>query len=76
MINATYRSGTNQFRGSAWEFNRNTSLNAVGFFKPTSGTKPSLDRNQFGGGLRRPDRARSIVLLRRTTKASGRRSAR
>ena len=49
VINATFRSGTNQFRGTAWEFNRNTALNATGFFKPSSGVKPSLDRNQFGG---------------------------
>lgn len=49
VINATFRSGTNQFHGTAWEFNRNTSLNATGFFKPTSGEKPTLNRNQFGG---------------------------
>jgi hypothetical protein len=49
VINATFRSGTNQFHGTAWEFNRNTALNATGFFKPTSGVKPKLDRNQFGG---------------------------
>jgi hypothetical protein len=49
VINATFRSGTNKFRGSAWEFNRNTSLNATGFFKPSSGVKPTLSRNQFGG---------------------------
>jgi hypothetical protein len=48
VINATFRSGTNQFHGTAWEFNRNTALNATGFFKPTTG-KPTLDRNQFGG---------------------------
>ena len=49
VINATFRSGTNQFRGAAWEFNRNTALNATGFFKPSSGVKPTLSRNQFGG---------------------------
>jgi outer membrane receptor protein involved in Fe transport len=49
VINATFRSGTNQFRGTVWEFNRNTSLNATGFFKPSSGVKPTLNRNQFGG---------------------------
>lgn len=49
VINATFRSGTNQFRGAAWEFNRNTKLNATGFFKPSSGVKPEMNRNQFGG---------------------------
>src|SRR5688500_9083543 len=48
VINASMRSGTNQFRGTGWEFNRNTALNATGFFKPSSGVKPKLNRNQFG----------------------------
>ncbi len=48
VVNATMRSGTNAFQGTAWEFHRNTALNAVGFFKPSSGVKPQLTRNQFG----------------------------
>ncbi len=48
VINASYRSGSNQFHGNLWEYNRNTSLNAVGFFKPVGGVKPPLIRNQFG----------------------------
>jgi hypothetical protein len=48
VINASYKSGTNEFHGAAWEFHRNTVLNAVGFFKPVGGVKPPLIRNQFG----------------------------
>jgi hypothetical protein len=47
-INVNYRSGTNALHGSAWEFLRDTSMNATGFFKPPTG-KPTLDRHQFGG---------------------------
>lgn len=49
VINAAIRSGTNDFHGSVYEFLRNTSLNATGFFKPTRGLKPILIQNQFGG---------------------------
>jgi len=48
VINATYRTGGNRFHASAWEFHRNTVLNATGFFKPPLGVKPPLIRNQFG----------------------------
>lgn len=48
VINASYRTGTNEFHGAAWEFHRNKVLNAVGFFKPALGIKPPLIRNQFG----------------------------
>lgn len=47
-INVAYASGTNRLRGSAWEFVRDTTLNAAGFFKPPAG-KPPLERHQFGG---------------------------
>ncbi|MEZ5392122.1 MAG: TonB-dependent receptor [Bryobacterales bacterium] len=47
VINAAYKSGTNDFHVTAWEFLRNTKLNAVGFFKPRNG-KPNLVQNQFG----------------------------
>ncbi|MFN0124799.1 MAG: TonB-dependent receptor domain-containing protein [Blastocatellia bacterium] len=59
VINAAIRSGTNEFHGSAFEFIRNTSLNATGFFKPTKGIKPTLIQNQFGatfGGPVKRDR--------------------
>jgi hypothetical protein len=43
-----YRSGSNRFSGAAWEFFRDTKLNATGFFKPVTGEKPPLSRDQFG----------------------------
>lgn len=53
-INVAYASGTNTFRGSAWEFMRRTELNATGFFRPATGVKPGYDRDQFGGVLGGP----------------------
>ncbi|NOT28527.1 MAG: TonB-dependent receptor [Acidobacteria bacterium] len=48
-VNVAYRSGANQLHGDAWEFFRDTALNASTFFKPVDGKKPPLRRNQFGG---------------------------
>lgn len=51
VINASVRSGTNSYHGSAWEFLRNTQLNAVGFFQPLGGVKPVFQQNQFGASF-------------------------
>jgi len=48
-INVASQSGGNQFKGTLWEFFRDTKLNATGFFKPLGGEKPPMRRNQFGG---------------------------
>src|SRR4029077_2762893 len=53
-VNVAYKSGTNQLHGAGWEFNRNTALNATGYFTPPGGTKPTMKRNQFGGVLGGP----------------------
>ena len=54
VVNVVMRSGTNQFHGTAYEFLRNSNLNATGFFKPTGGIKPPLHRNQFGATIGGP----------------------
>jgi hypothetical protein len=53
VINAAMKAGTNEFHGTAWEYLRNTELNAVGFFRPATG-KPVFQRNQFGFTLGGP----------------------
>lgn len=62
MINATIKSGTNQFHGELWEFNRNTILNATGFFKPLSGTLP-FNQNQFGAAAGGPIRKDKMFVF-------------
>ncbi len=47
-VNVAYKSGGNRFSGAGWEFRRDPSLNAVGFFRPAAGTEPKLERDQFG----------------------------
>ena len=52
IIVASLKSGTNSWHGSAFEFNRTTSLQAREFFTPPP-TAP-YNRNQFGGTLGGP----------------------
>ena len=53
-INVVTKYGTNDLHGGAWEYLRNTNLDAGGFFKPDVGGKPALHRNQFGGNFGGP----------------------
>ena len=53
-INVAYASGTNQFRGSGWEFARRTALNAMPYFRPPDGVKPPFERDQYGAVLGGP----------------------
>jgi len=55
VVSAVMKSGTNGFHGSAYEYLRNTSLNATGFlFSPAVFVKPTLQRNQFGATIGGP----------------------
>jgi hypothetical protein len=57
VINAITRSGTNEFHGSAYDFIRNSALDARNFFD--FGSIPPFTRNQFGasaGGAVQKDR--------------------
>jgi Carboxypeptidase regulatory-like domain/TonB-dependent Receptor Plug Domain/TonB dependent receptor len=54
VINATLKSGTNQFHGELWEFLRNTDLNSVGFFRPVAGSNLPFNQNQFGAAFGGP----------------------
>jgi carboxypeptidase family protein/TonB-dependent receptor-like protein len=57
IINVITRSGTNQFHGSAYEFFRNSVLDANEWFNNASGIKIApLKRNDFGGTVGGPIR--------------------
>ncbi len=53
VINAVTKSGTNQIHGTAFEFLRNSSLDARNFFD-LNARQLSFQRNQFGGSLGGP----------------------
>jgi hypothetical protein len=49
VLNATIRSGTNDFHGTLWEFFRNDVLDAADFFENAGNIKKgALQQNQFG----------------------------
>jgi hypothetical protein len=54
VVNAITRSGTNQIHGSAYEFVRNSAMDAKNFFDDHSKSIPPYSRNQFGGAVGGP----------------------
>lgn len=60
QINVVTKSGTNDFHGDAFEFLRNTNLDARNYFSPTRG---AFDQNQFGATLAGPIRRNGIFFF-------------
>jgi TonB-dependent Receptor Plug Domain/TonB dependent receptor len=54
VVNAITRSGTNQIHGSAYEFLRNSKLDAKNYFDSSTLPIPPFKRNQFGGTIAGP----------------------
>ncbi|MEO5923443.1 MAG: TonB-dependent receptor [Bryobacteraceae bacterium] len=53
-IDVALKSGTNAFHGTAYDFLRNTNLNAIGYVfgaRPATFKKPTLQQNQFGATI-------------------------
>jgi len=60
VVNAITRSGTNEFHGAAYEFLRNSALDARNFF---DGQIPPFRRNQFGADAGGPIRKDKVFVF-------------
>src|SRR5712692_5218913 len=55
IVNVTLKTGTNRFKGDAYEYKRSDKWSATDFFVDRSGgAKPELKYNRFGGSLGGP----------------------
>jgi len=63
VINATIKSGTNEFHGTAFEFLRNSALDARGFFEAPDQPKAPFKQNQFGGTLGGPIKKNKLFFF-------------
>ena len=60
MVTVVSKSGSNEFHGTAFEFFRNTALDARGYFDPTV---PAFKQNQFGGVVGGPIKRDKIFFF-------------
>jgi hypothetical protein len=60
QINVVTKSGTNAYHGSAFEFLRNTDLDARNYFSPSRGV---FNQNQFGGTFGGPIRKAKVFFF-------------
>ncbi|MFN7998516.1 MAG: TonB-dependent receptor [Bryobacteraceae bacterium] len=63
VINATIKSGTNQFHGTLFEFLRNSDLDARGWFEPPDQPKAPFKQNQFGGTIGGPIKKNKLFFF-------------
>jgi hypothetical protein len=63
LVNEVSRRGTNAYHGDAWDYLRNTVLNANGPIPPANGEKSTLIQNQFGAAIGGPIRRERIFLF-------------
>ena len=54
VVNVVTKSGSNQWHGALWEFNRNDKFQERNYFVPSTQPKPKLKQNQFGATLGGP----------------------
>jgi hypothetical protein len=64
ITNITLKSGSNVFHGSAYEFIRNSALDANDFFLNTAGKpKPEFQQNNFGGSVGGPIKRNKLFFF-------------
>ncbi|HMF78196.1 MAG TPA: carboxypeptidase regulatory-like domain-containing protein [Bryobacteraceae bacterium] len=64
QVNLVTRSGTNQYHGSAYDYLRNTDLNANDFFNNQSGSAvPQYIRNIYGGSFGGPIKHNKLFIF-------------
>ncbi len=61
QINATTKSGTNQYHGTMFEFVRNSALDSKNFFDPADKPIPPFKRNQYGMAVGGPVQIPNVV---------------
>jgi hypothetical protein len=60
MVEVTTRSGSDSYHGSAFEFLRNTALDARGYFDPS---RPAFQQNQFGATFGGPFKPQKLYFF-------------
>jgi len=62
-INVVTKSGSNAWHGSAYEFLRNSKLDARNYFAPADTAKPAFRQNQFGASFSGPAEANRLFFF-------------